>query len=165
MSKPDAPDLRDEANLPPAVADLLADGRAVIQAAEDRYRLEAEARKKAHDTLVATNAMTAVAELMRLEPKVARLVPFITPQDDADADRAPHEFRGMTLVIAVPGFNPVKVCVGLTGTQSPRPNVWELGTWQVEKNGVWGGYPSLGEALAHGREDWLRCNRDNDIPF
>ena len=163
--KPDEPDLTDEANLNPNVIELLAEGRAVIKVTEDAYRLAAEARQKARETVVATNTMTAVAELMRLCPAVKRLVPYVTPQEDSDADRNPAEFRGMTLVITVPGFNPVRVCVGLTGTQSPTPNVWELGAWQVEKNGVWGGYKTLGEALAHGREDWLRTNRDRDIPF
>lgn len=72
----------------------------------------------------------------------------------------------MTLIIKVPGFNPVKIAVGMTGTESATPNVWGLGTWQVETNRLLCAYPTLGEALAHGREDWLRVNRDlKDVPF
>lgn len=158
--------LLDEANVSPIVADLLAEGRKTIQAREHEYRFKETARANCRSKLIAANTMTAVAQLMRLCPKVSRLVPFIVPQDDADSDRPPADFRGMTLILKVPGFNPVKVTVGLTGSLSATPNEWELATWQVEKNGTWNAYQTLGEALAHGREDWLRVNRDlKDVPF
>jgi hypothetical protein len=171
----DTPDLRDEANLPHLVYDLLAEGRAVIEAERREQELREEAAAGARRALLATNSKLAADLLVQLCPKIARLMPWVTVVENEENYRVPPEFLGMQFRIALPGFNPVTVwvqrrrfvCADNRALSKWLP--WELGgdkPFHVEVPETGGvDYPSLGLAMAHAREWWLKANRDADVPF
>lgn len=174
----DTPDLRDEANLPPLVYDLLREGQEALDAQRREQELREEAAAAARRALLATNSKLAADALVQLCPKIARLMPWVNVVEAETNYAVPPQFVGMQFRVALPGFDPVTVWVQRRKTVVVGPPArqewlpWELGhdgAFHVEVPGVGGfGYPSLGLALAHAREWWLKTNRDaefKDIPF
>lgn len=170
---PETPDLRDEANLPPLVCELLAEGQAVIEAERRAKELEAEAAAGARRAILRVNCRIAADAMLQLEPKVARLMPWAAPAEDELAFISPPEFQEMTFEFRLPGFNAVVVRVRRSWEHVCEPTIgrvwhpWELGPFCVAypNSSKKTEHASLGVALAHAREQWLKDNLDADIPF
>lgn len=175
MQQEDIATLVDDANLPPLVRELLAEGQAVVEGERRRKELEEEAAAGARRAILNVNSQLAAEALVQLEPKVARLMPWAFPVEDTLAFQSPPEFQEMRFLFKPPGFRWVIVKVRRSWKHVCQPVVgrqWE--PWQIEEPFAVVGedldhttrHPSLGIALAHAREQWLKENKDlADVPF
>jgi hypothetical protein len=167
------PDMRDEANLPPLIHDLLAEGRAVVEAEKLEKERREELAAGARRALIKVNAATAADQLVQLEPKVARLMPWCEPVDRDESAVPPHDFFQMEFELRLPGFLPLRVWVRRNQSVIVGPPVryewqpWEASHFAVayQHNSTPHPYPSLGIALAHAREQWLKEHQRDDVPF
>ena len=168
-------DPANDASIPPQVMTLLAEGRAVVEADRRAAEEAAEAEAREQRRTFEANARLAFDALVQMEPKVARLAPWLLPLEDNMAFQATAEFQEMRFKFELKGFYPVLVKVRRSWRHITAPTVgrewlpWEMEPFSVcLPNGpnAETAYPSLGVALAHAREKWLKDHKDAaDIPF
>jgi hypothetical protein len=63
-----------------------------------------EAAAGARRALIACNTKLAAEQLVQLEPKAARLMPWASPVDREENYRVPPEFLGMEFEFNLPAF-------------------------------------------------------------